>query len=308
MADPGWAYGLYYGVVGPLLLGCATTFYDGPFSVESAYRVIKSHHITNLAGAPTAYRMLTAAGDEWAAPAKGQLRVVSSAGEPLNPEVIRWFAQHLDVRICDHYGQTEIGMVVCNHHRLQHKFKVGSAGVSMPGFHVVVLSENGVVLPPESSGILAVDIARSPLYWFSGYWQQPTPAIKGGYYLTGDIMRLDGDGRAEFVAREDDVITSSGYRIGPFDVESVLVEHTDVVEAAVIGKPDPERTEIVKAVVVLRPGAMPTRSCRGTPELCQEEVVCARIPSRDYICYVVAEDAERKGAAVHPPCSGHHPC
>ena len=258
IADPGWAYGVYYAVTGPLLLGHATTFYDGPFTVESTYRIIATHGITNLAGAPTAYRLLIAAGPEAAAGLKGQLRAVSSAGEPLNPEVIRWFDEHLAAPIHDHYGQTELGMVVNNHHGLEHDIHPGSAGLAMLGHRVAVLDDDGRELGPNIPGILAVDIARSPLMWFSGYWQQPTPAIAGGYYRTGDTVELEPDGHISFVGRSDDVITSSGYRIGPFDVDSALIEHPAVMEAAVIGKPDPERTEIVKAFVVLRTGFNPS--------------------------------------------------
>jgi acetyl-CoA synthetase len=260
IADPGWAYGLYYAVTGPLLLGHATTFYDGPFTPESTYRIIKTHGITNLAGAPTAFRLLIAAGAQAAAGAKSQLRAVSSAGEPLNPEVIRWFADELAAPIHDHYGQTELGMVVNNHHGLAHEVHPGSAGFAMPGYRVAVLDEVGAELPPNVPGMLAIDIANSPLLWFTGYWQQPTPAIAGGYYRTGDTVELEPDGRISFVGRADDVITSSGYRIGPFDVESALIEHPAVVEAAVIGKPDPARTEIVKAFIVLAAGFEPTES------------------------------------------------
>ena len=255
VADPGWAYGLYYGITGPLLLGHGTTLYDGPFSPEAAYDVIARLGITNLAGAPTAYRLLIAAGEEIAAPLKGKLRVVSSAGEPLNPEVIRWFDAHLAVPIYDHYGQTEMGMVVNNHHGLQHPVRVGSAGHAMPGYRIAVLDETGNELGPNQAGILAIDIERSPLLWFAGYWRQDTPAIAQGYYRTGDTVEMEPDGSVSFIGRADDVITSSGYRIGPFDVESALIEHPSVLEAAVIGVPDPERTEIVKAFVVLRNGS-----------------------------------------------------
>jgi acetyl-CoA synthetase len=130
----------------------------------------------------------------------------------------------------------------------------------MPGYRVAVLDERGAELPANVPGMLAIDIARSPLLWFTGYWQQPTPAISGGYYRTGDTVELEPDGRISFVGRSDDVITSSGYRIGPFDVESALIEHKAVVEAAVIGKPDPERTEIVKAFVVLAAGFEPSEA------------------------------------------------
>jgi acetyl-CoA synthetase len=258
IADPGWAYGLYYAVTGPLLMGHATTFYDGPFTPESTFRIIKTHGITNFAGAPTAFRMLIAAGDVGACGIKNQLRAVSSAGEPLNPEVIRWFAAHLGTPIHDHYGQTELGMVVNNHHGLQHPVHPGSAGFAMPGYRVAVLDEHDQELPPQVPGMLAIDIANSPLFWFTGYWRQPTPPFSGGYYRTGDTVQREPDGRINFVGRSDDVITSSGYRIGPFDVESALIEHAAVVEAAVIGKPDAERTEIVKAFVVLAAGVAAT--------------------------------------------------
>ncbi|MFT3967115.1 MAG: acyl-CoA synthetase [Sphingobium sp.] len=254
IADPGWAYGLYYGITGPLLLGHGTTLYDGPFSPETAYGVIEKLGITNLAGAPTAYRLLIAAGEAAAAPLKGKLRTVSSAGEPLNPEVIRWFGAHLGVPIHDHYGQTETGMVVNNHHGLEHPVRPGSAGLPMPGYRIAVLDEASNELGPNKPGILAIDIERSPLLWFTGYWRQDTPAIAGGYYRTGDTVEFEPDGSVSFIGRSDDVITSSGYRIGPFDVESALIEHGSVLETAVIGIPDPERTEIVKAFIVLRGG------------------------------------------------------
>ncbi len=254
IADPGWAYGLYYAVTGPLMLGSATTFYDGPFSVESAYRMIADYHVTNLAGAPTAFRLMMAAGEAPARAVKGQLRVVSSAGEPLNPGVIHWFEAALGAPIRDHYGQTELGMVVNNHHRLKHPVHPGSAGLPMPGHRVVVLDPEGREAAPGQTGELAIDMARSPLHFFRGYYRQATPAISGGCYRTGDNARQETDGRFTFIGRNDDVITSAGYRIGPFEVESALIEHPAVGEAAAIGKPDPERTEIVKAFVVLRQG------------------------------------------------------
>ncbi|MFJ4114299.1 AMP-binding protein [Pseudomonas sp. NPDC089758] len=256
LADPGWAYGLYYAVTGPLSLGHATTFYDGPFSVESCARVIDKLGITNLAGSPTAYRMLIAAGSAFSAPVKGRLRAVSSAGEPLNPEVIRWFANELGVTIHDHYGQTELGMVLCNHHGLSHPVHLGSAGFAVPGHRIVVLDEQGEELPVGQPGILAVDREQSPLCWFGGYHGLPTKAFIGKYYLSGDTVELNADGSISFVGRSDDVITTSGYRVGPFDVESALIEHPAVVEAAVIGKPDPERTELIKAFVVLAQGVV----------------------------------------------------
>jgi acetyl-CoA synthetase len=252
MADPGWAYGLYYAVTGPLAMGHTTHFFDHAFSVSGAVRMMETFAINNLAGAPTAFRQFVAAGPERLQPLAGKLRAVSSAGEALNPDVVRWFATHLDTRIMDHYGQTELGMVVCNHHALDHPLRPGSAGFPVPGHRVVVLDEHGGELPPRVPGDLCVDRSASPLFWFNGYEGQGGATDR--YYRSGDTVELNEDGSISFVGRADDVITSSGYRIGPFDVESALVEHPAVVEAAVIGKPDPQRTEIVKAFVVLRAG------------------------------------------------------
>jgi len=258
MADPGWAYGLYYAVVGPLLLGHSTTLVEGAFSVDAAYEIIRTSRITNLAGAPTAYRMIVAAGEHRANAIKGQLRVVSSAGEPLNQEVIRWFRDNLNVQINDHYGQTEVGMILCNHHGLDHAIVPGSAGMPMPGFKLVVLNNEDEELPVGEEGILAIDTLRSPLFWFNGYLTESPGNAPSRYYRTGDTVRMNAGGSISFVGRADDIITSSGYRIGPFDVESALLEHPAVAESAVIGKPDPDRTEIVKAFVVLTDGYSPS--------------------------------------------------
>ncbi|WP_180114646.1 AMP-binding protein [Acinetobacter sp. YH12063] len=251
IADPGWAYGLYYGITGPLLLGHATLFYEGVFSIDSLCQIVDDYNVTNLAGAPTAYRMMMAADPEQMAKLKGKFRVVSSAGEPLNPEVFRWFKQVLDAPIFDHYGQTEVGMVVCNHHGLQHDIRAGVAGYASPGYRVAVVDEQGQELPAGTPGVLAVDISQSPMMWFGGYKESRKSPFVKHYYLTGDTAELHADGSMSFVGRNDDVITTSGYRIGPFDVESALLEHDAVIEAAVIGVPDPDRTEIVKAFVIL---------------------------------------------------------
>ena len=264
VADPGWAYGMLYAVIGPLLLGHATTFFDGPFTVDAAVRVIKMLGITNLASAPTAYRAMMAAGDAAMAEIAGQLRVASSAGEPLNPEVVRWAARTLGCPLNDHYGQTEIGMVVNNHHGLRQAAKPGSAGLAMPGFDLAVLDEALQPVPPGTPGVLAVNLSRSPMFTFSGYWRAESPNLVDDWYVTGDTMTRDADGHFFFAGRNDDIITSAGYRIGPFDVESVIIEHPAVAEVAVVGKPDPERTEIVKAFVVLRKGHAPS-DARRTP-------------------------------------------
>lgn len=254
IADPGWAYGLYYALIGPLLLGHATTLVEGPFTVDSTYDVVSRLGVTNFAGAPTAFRLIIASGTERAAQLRGQIRCISSAGEPLNPEVIRWFETQLNAPIKDHYGQTETGMLVNNHHGLEHPVRPGSAGYVMPGYRVEVLAEDGSIAGHNEPGQLAVNIAYSPLLFFGGYLNKGNKSIENGYYLTGDTVERDEHGCITFVGRNDDVITSSGYRIGPFDVESALIEHPAVTEAAVVGVPDKERTEIVKAVIVLAEG------------------------------------------------------
>lgn len=254
IADPGWAYGLFYAVIGPLLLGHQTTFYDGAFSVESMVALIDELAVTNLAGAPTAYRMLIAAGPEAVSSISGQLRVVSSAGEPLNPEIMRWFDEHLNCPVFDQYGQTETGMMLANHHGLRHQVRPGSAGFPMPGYTLAVVDDEAHPVPPGTEGILAVRVDESPLFFFPGYLNHDGEGWINGYYLTGDTVEGNPDGSMNFVGRSDDVISSAGYRIGPFDVESSLIEHAAVAESAVIGKPDLDRGEIVKAFVVLHPG------------------------------------------------------
>ena len=264
MADPGWAYGLFYGVVGPLLLGSASHFYEGGFSVESTYHMFEKYGITLLVSAPTAYRLMKAAGDELADACQSGLRAACSGGEPLNPEVIRWVADHLGCPVHDHYGQTEIGMVVCNHHGLGHSVNPGSMGLPMPGFRMVVLNEEFIEVDSGGSGVLAVDTTQSPLYYFQGYRGQKESPFQGPYYLTGDTAELGQDGILTFKGRADDIILSAGYRIGPFEVESCLIEHPAVAESVVVGKPDVERGEIVVAFVVLRPGH------KRSPELVKE--------------------------------------
>jgi acetyl-CoA synthetase len=258
VADPGWAYGLGCGVIGPLQLGNAITFFEGGFSVESALRVITRQRITVLAAAPTAYRLMMAAGDAAMAPIAGQLRVACSAGEPLNPEVVRWAERVLRIPLADHYGQTEAWMVLNTHLGLRHTVRPGATGLPMPGFSMAVLDDELRPAPPNTPGVLAIHRPTSPLFDFDGYWNAETPSFRGDWYLTGDTVQRDAEGHYFFVGRDDDVITSAGYRIGPFDVESSIIEHPSVAEVAVVGKPDPERTEIVKAFVVLRSGIHPS--------------------------------------------------
>ena len=153
-------------------------------------------------------------------------------------------------------------MMVNNYHALRHEVKPGSAGLPVPGFSLAVLDEELRPVPPGTPGVLAVHRPNSPLFFFDGDWKAATPAFQGDWYITGDTMQQDADGHYYFIGRNDDIITSSGYRIGPFDVESVIMEHPAVAEVAVVGKPDPERTEIVKAFIVLRARANALDSLR----------------------------------------------
>jgi acetyl-CoA synthetase len=264
LADPGWALGMYSAITAPLLLGHATVLYDGGFSVESTVRVIRQLGVTNLIAAPTVFRMMRAAGEDAIAPIRGQLRAVTSGGEPLNPELNRWAELALASPIHEAYGQTEMGVNVVNHHGARHPARVGSVGLASPGWAFEVLNDELEPVAAGRPGVLAVDRTRSPLFFFGGYWRADTPAFQGDWYLTGDIMQRDADGYLSFVGRNDDLITSAGYRIGPTDIENVLMEHPAVAEAAVIGKPDAERSEVVKAFVVLRAGAA------GSADLAEE--------------------------------------
>lgn len=253
LADPGWAYGLYYGITGPLALGHSIMMDERAFSVDNALEIIKKYKVSNLTGSPTAFRMFFGFKEKFDASIQTHLRVVSSAGEPLTPEVIHWFKQDLKVNIFDQYGQTELGMVIGNHHALQHPVKIGSAGFANPGHRFAVLNQKHEEVERGEIGTLAIDFSKSPLTWFKGYGGNNRKSFVGHYYLTGDTVKLNELGGIDFVGRADDVITTSGYRVGPFDVESTLLECVEVLESAVIGKPDVERTEIVKAFVVLKP-------------------------------------------------------
>lgn len=254
MADPGWAYGLYYAITGPLLLGATTYFMQSPFTAEGGLAFMERHRIDNFAAAPTAYRMLKASGVCEGAFERLNLRVASSAGEPLNTEVVGWVERELGCTVMDHYGQTETGMTCCNHHALAHEIVVGSVGFPLPGYRLAVLDAEYRELPPGEPGVLAVDIACSPAHFFAGYtWQEKQPCVEG-YYLTGDVVVAEADGRFTFAGRDDDIITTAGYRVGPADVENAILVHPAVAESAAIGKPDDIRGEIIKAYVVLRDG------------------------------------------------------
>jgi acetyl-CoA synthetase len=261
LADPGWAYGLYYNLIGPLLIGKATLFYGGSFDPKEVYRILEKYKVTNFAAAPTAYKGIINAGEDLAKSYKLHLRVASSAGEPLNPNIISWAEKVWGTPIYDHFGQTELGMAVNNHHysELDDKIKPGSMGKSMPGFRVAIIDDEGNELDPNEEGQMAVDMINSPLCWFRRYWNDSKRTKErftadGRYYFVGDTASEDKDEYFFFSGRSDDIILSAGYRIGPFEVESALMQHEAVAEAAVVGKTDDLRGEIVKAFIVLKSG------------------------------------------------------
>jgi acetyl-CoA synthetase len=254
MADPGWAYGLYYAITGPLLLGVTTHFCEAGFSAEGALAFMKRHHITNFAAAPTAYRLMKASGLFDDAHKTLELRAASSAGEPLNTEVVTWVEKSLGCPVMDHYGQTETGMTCNNHHALDHLKHVGAMGVPMPGYRLATLDAEYNELPAGEPGVLAVDINQSPAHFFRGYtWQEKNPFVEG-YYLTGDVVIRNEDGTFQFAGRDDDIITTAGYRVGPTDVENSVMTHPAVAESAAVGQPDEIRGEVIKSYIVLREG------------------------------------------------------
>ncbi|MGC3874252.1 AMP-binding protein [Halomonas sp. GXIMD04776] len=258
MADPGWAYGLYYAITGPLLLGATTHFCEAAFDAQGALDFMIKHEITNFAAAPTAYRLMKASGLFDEASEKLSLRVASSAGEPLNTEVVGWVERALGCPVMDHYGQTETGMTCCNHHVLEHPKPVGGMGMPLPGYRLAVLDAEYNELPVGEPGVLGVDIAASPAHFFPGYtWQEKDPFAKG-YYLTGDVVVREADGTFCFAGRNDDIITTSGYRVGPTDVENTVMTHPAVAESAAVGKPDSIRGEVIKSYVVLGDGFEPS--------------------------------------------------
>ncbi|MFE7801146.1 AMP-binding protein [Nocardia sp. NPDC057440] len=260
-ADPGWAYGLYYAILGPLAAGMRSLLLHASFSPALTWQVLARFGVTNFAAAPTVYRALRA--DDTPVPAGVSLRRASSAGEPLTPEVVAWSAQHLGVAVRDHYGQTEHGMVICNawHDELDTTVPIGSMGRQLPGWTCAVLADDAdIEAEPGQLGRVAIDTESSPLLWFLGYLDAPERTAQrytadGRWYLTGDAGSRDADGFFRFSSRDDDVIIMAGYRIGPFEVESVLVLHEQVAEAAVVGMPDELRGEVLEAFVVLRNGS-----------------------------------------------------
>lgn len=274
-ADPGWVTGMSYGVIAPLTLGVTLVVDAGEFDARRWYRTLQDQRVTVWYTSPTALRMLMRGGD--ALPREydlSRLRYVASVGEPLNPEVTVWGLRALGHPVHDNWWQTETGAIMISNFAGM-DVKPGSMGRPLPGIEAALLErgEDGrarvvdgrvqVVVDPGVEGELALRPGWPSM--FRGYLGQPeryAKAFAGGWYLSGDIARKDEDGYFWFVARSDDVIKSAGHLIGPFEVESVLMEHPAVAEAGVIGKPDPVAGELVKAFVTLNTGYEPADALR----------------------------------------------
>lgn len=255
-ADPGWVTGTSYGIFGPWLTGTTNIVVGGRFSPEGWYKTIETFGVTVWYSAPTSFRMLMAAGD---LPLKSHdlssLRHVLSVGEPLNPEVIRWGKTAFKQRIHDTWWMTETGaQLICNYPCME--MKLGSMGKPLPGIEAAILDDKGNILPPNQMGNLAIKKGWPSLMHTVWNNQEKYDSYfpVSDWYISGDSAYVDEDGYFWFQGRVDDVIMTAGERVGPFEVESKLIEYPAVAEAGVIGKPDPIRGEIIKAFVALADG------------------------------------------------------
>ncbi len=253
-ADPGWIYGLFTVGCTLLCLGQPLLVYGPRFDVKNWYEVMKRYKVTNFSAAPTTYRTILAAGNDLPRHYKLKVRRFTSAGELLNPEVVLWFKKHFGVPVSDQYGATEVGMVLGNYPFM--KNRPGSMGRPFPGFEVKIMDETGRTAPPGQTNLLCV--RKHPFFLSSDYWNQPEKwrerFIEGEWFNTGDLAACDEEGCFYYKGRCDDLISASGLRVGPAEVENSIMDHPAVAEAAVIGKPDPIRGEIIKAFIVLRAG------------------------------------------------------
>lgn len=263
-ADPGWVTGTSYGIFAPWLHGVTNVIRGGRFSPDDWYQTLVDNKVTVWYSAPTAFRMLMAAGDDVVQKYDlSNVRHVLSVGEPLNPEVIRWGMKVYGKRIHDTWWMTETGgILIANYPQME--IRAGSMGRPIPGVYAAIIDDSGNELPANTMGHLAVKTPWPSMMraiWnnkskYEEYFRIP------GWYISGDTAYRDEDGYFWFQGREDDVINTSGERIGPFEVESKLVEHPAVAEAGVIGKPDELRGQIIKAFIALRDGYAPSEELK----------------------------------------------
>jgi len=267
-ADPGWVTGTSYGIIAPLTNGVTSIVDEADFDAERWYQILEQHGVSVWYTAPTAIRMMMKTG---IAPLAGRklpaLRYLASVGEPLNPEAVRWGVTAFGLPFHDNWWQTETGgIMIANFPALD--VRPGSMGMPVPGIDAAIVRHNadGSVTELDEPGVEG-ELALRPGWpsMFRAYLNEPERYAKcfaGGWYLTGDLARRDADGYFWFVGRKDDVIKTSGHLIGPFEVESVLMEHPAVAEAGVIGKPDPVALEVIKAFVALKAGYAPGEALR----------------------------------------------
>jgi acetyl-CoA synthetase/medium-chain acyl-CoA synthetase len=266
LSDTGWAKAAWSSLFGPWNQGSAVFVFRqyGKPDPDAILSQFGAHGVTSFCGPPTIFRMLVQA--DLSKYRYDSLRTCVAAGEPLNPEVIESWRRGTGLTVRDGYGQTETAVLVANFPGME--VRPGSMGKPSPGYTVDEIGDDLKPLPANQEGDIAVRVKpERPVGIFKEYWRDPeamSRSFRGDYYLTGDRAYRDEDGYLWFVGRSDDVIISAAYRIGPFEVESALVEHPAVVEAAVVGKPDQERGQIVKAFCILAPGF------EGSDELARE--------------------------------------
>ena len=254
-----WAAGICP-LLGPWRYGAVALVQarKGGYDPEDHLRFLSKHGVENIFTTPTALRAMTGVEDAGGRYPLERVRIVCSAGEPLNPEVIRWFRDQFGVTVLDYYGLTESYPLCGNFPTVE--VREGSMGLPMPGWEVAILDEDEQPLPAGERGEICLR-ARSNPHYPIGYWNRPedTEEVFGGdWFHTKDAATMDEDGYVWYAGRADDVIISAGYRIGPFEVESACVEHAAVKEAAAVASPDERRGDIVKAFIVLAAGHEPS--------------------------------------------------
>jgi acetyl-CoA synthetase len=269
--DPGWGYG-FVCYLSALAAGATVISVQQNPSAELCVSILQRYRVTNLATTPTLLRSLLVLEEEALRAADIRLHALSSCGEPLNAKVVESFRQLWRVTPMDHFGATEYAIPIGNFNAIAMPVKAGSMGQPFPGFRMAIVDEDGNEQAAGEVGFIGKRFDKDYLYWID-YWGDPAASrdlVRRGWIVTGDLGRRDADGYFWFEGRAGDMIKSAGYRIGPFEVESALLKHPAVAEAAVVGKPDELRGEIVKAFVVLRPGTA------GNDELSHELALFVR--------------------------------
>ncbi len=258
-ADPGWVTGIAYGILGSWANGVSSVIFEGRFNPREWYRIVETYEVSVWYTAPTAIRMLMREGDKLVDEFDlSSLRHLASVGEPLNPEAIRWGLHVFGLPFHDNWWQTETGSIlIANYPSVP--IKLGSMGRPFPGIDATIVDDDGNQLPAGTIGNLAIKPGWPAM--LRTIWKNEAKYKEyflNGWYISGDKAYEDNDGYFWFIGRADDVIKTAGERVGPFEVESALVEHPAIAEAGVIGKPDMMRGEIIKAFVVLDPGREPS--------------------------------------------------